>query len=232
MEIPGKDLKKLINRFLDGLLEHYGTPAKKKSLSPLDGLVLTILSQNTNDTNRDRAYRSLRERYHTWNDAADADPAGIEDAIRVGGLAGNKSRNIHRILNELRDRRGSIDLDYLRSLDQEAAMRELVSMKGVGTKTAACVLVFSLGMPRFPVDTHIHRIVRRWGVVPWGIPREGAQDIMEDIVSDEQKYDGHLLIIEHGRRICKAISPRCSECPLEDLCPRVGVAGEEAENGE
>ena len=216
------DRRRILAGYLKVLLDTYGSPPRKKPLPALDELVLTILSQNTNDTNRDRAYSSLRKRFPTWKDAAEAEPSEIEDAIRVGGLALSKSRNIHRILSDLIDSRGSADLDYLSEMDDGEAMAELVSMRGVGTKTAACVLVFSLGRDRFPVDTHIHRIVIRWGVVPQGTARDRTQEIMEELVSDEEKYQGHLLIIEHGRRICRARSPHCEGCPLTD-CPRIGV---------
>jgi endonuclease III len=205
------------------LMGKYGRPEHKAPLDPVDELVLTILSQNTNDTNRDRAYRSLRERFPVLDMASDADPAEIEDAIRVGGLARSKGANIKTILSDLRKKHGRVTLDHLKDMDPEEAFSELVSMKGVGTKTAACVMIFSLGQPFFPVDTHIHRICIRLGLVGPGTDRERTQTFMDAIVPDEWKYDGHLLMIEHGRRLCRARGPDCPHCPLQERCPRVGV---------
>ncbi|MGA1821654.1 MAG: endonuclease III domain-containing protein [Thermoplasmatota archaeon] len=226
MKDSGTDVNGSFERlsvYLELLEEHYGKPVTKDPLDPLDELILTILSQNTNDLNRDRAYSELRRRYPTNEELADADVSDIEDAIRVGGLARSKSANIHGILNDLRDNKGSISLDYIRDMDDDEVMRELTGMRGVGTKTAACVLIFSLHRPVFPVDTHIHRIAKRWDLVPWKTDRNTAQEILNVIFPDDWKYHGHLLIIEHGRRTCKARSPHCGICPLGSDCPRIGV---------
>ena len=219
----GDGSTRFLERCFDILQGYHGQIERQDPRDPLDELILTILSQNTNDRNRDRAYESLRERFPSNDDLLKADRKDIEDAIRVGGLAASKSRNISEIVKNLHERRESISLDYLKSMDDEAAMSELISMKGVGSKTAACVLVFSLGRDVFPVDTHIHRIIKRWGIVPLNTNREKTQEIMNDIVPDEWKYQGHLLIIRHGRTLCKARKPACGSCPLKEICPREGV---------
>ncbi|MDG6225208.1 MAG: endonuclease III [Candidatus Thermoplasmatota archaeon] len=206
------------------LLEHYGPPRRPPKLDPLDELVLTILSQNTNDTNRDRAYASLKARYPDMGSLAGADVEELAEAIKVGGLSRTKSVNILAILRDLRDRRGSFDLDHLLDMDDELAYRELLSMKGVGAKTAACVMVFSLGRPFFPVDTHIHRICIRTGMVPSTTGRERTQDIMNGTVPDDWKYDGHLLMIEHGRTMCRARKPMCGSCPLSERCVKANIS--------
>ena len=210
---------------LASLARYYGLPEHKHPLDPVDELVLTILSQNTNDNNRDKAYTALRERFPDLSDAIEADVSEIEGAIRVGGLARSKSRNIQAILSSLKDRYGRVTLDHLRDMAPLDAFDELVAMKGVGTKTASCVMVFSLGQPFFPVDTHIHRVCIRMGLVDPGTSRERTQEMMDENVPDEWKYDGHLLIIEHGRRTCGARTPNCPGCPLLERCPRVGVKG-------
>jgi endonuclease-3 len=210
-------------RLLTRLRDEYGEPERMKPRDPLDELIFTILSQNTSDLNRDRAYRSLRERFPTNLDLAQADPSDIEKAIRNGGLARSKSVNIHGILKDLSENKQGIDLDYLKDMRTEDAMKELTSMKGVGSKTAACVMIFSLDRPVFPVDTHIHRIVKRWGLADPKETREHVQERMNELVPDEWKYQGHLLIIKHGKEICKARKPLCGTCVVSDLCPRIGV---------
>ncbi len=209
--------------FIRRLEASYGMPNRQNRKDPLDELILTILSQNTSDTNSHRAYHSLKDRFPHWEEAWRAGPGSIEEAIRSGGLARTKSRNIHRILGELKRSKRGLDLGYLSDLNDEEAMRELTSMKGVGSKTAACVLIFSLDKMVFPVDTHIHRIAKRWGLVPQKTSREGTQVILNKLLPGEMRYHGHLLIIEHGRRTCKARKPMCGSCPLKDDCPRLGL---------
>ena len=215
--------KKILIDCIERLEVSYGRPNRQNREDPLDELILTILSQNTTDVNSLRAYRSLKERFPGWEEAWEAGPEAIEELIRVGGLARTKSQNIHRILGELLRSERGLDLGYLSDLDDDAAMEELTSMKGVGSKTAACVLIFSLDKMVFPVDTHIHRIAKRWGSVPQKASREGTQVILNRLLPREMRYHGHLLIIEHGRRTCKARKPMCGSCPLNDDCPRLGL---------
>jgi endonuclease-3 len=205
------------------LKAEYGPPEHKDPLDPLDELVLTILSQNTNDRNRDKAYSALKGIFPDLSKIGKDDQEAVEDAIRVGGLASTKSRNIVALIEDLRAKHGVVSLEHLRGMDPRDAFDELISIKGVGTKTAACVMVFSLGQPFFPVDTHIHRISIRLGLVPESTSRERTQVLLEANVPDDMKYDGHLLLIEHGRRTCQARHPRCETCALKERCPIIGV---------
>jgi endonuclease-3 len=208
---------------IERLREAYGSPERKDPLDPLDELVLTILSQNTNDRNRDKAYSALKAIFPDLSRIRNKDVERVEDAIRVGGLSKTKSRNIVALIGDLRAKRGKASLEHLREMDPHDAFDELVSIKGVGTKTAACVMIFSLGRPFFPVDTHIHRVSIRLGMVPRNTTRERAQFLLDANVPDDMKYDGHLLLIEHGRRTCRARHPSCDTCSLQGRCPKVGV---------
>lgn len=205
-----------------GLLrDEYGSPHREGPADPLDELVLTILSQNTSDRNSFRAYSSLKERFPEWKDAAEADVSTIEETIRLSGLSKGKAGTIKRVLKRLKEDRGDYTLEFL--MEEEHPMDYLTSIKGVGPKTAACVLVFSLDIPAFPVDTHIHRVVRRLGLVEYSRDRISTQIELNRLVPDKSKYEGHLLFIEHGRRTCHARSPNCGECVLSRECPRTGV---------
>jgi len=201
----------------------YGEPPPPRRLPPLDELVLTILSQNTNDTNRDRAYADLRRTFPTWDDVADAPIGAIARAIRSGGLAPTKSPRIKAVLRAIRDRGLPLDDRALRRIRHDRLWELLVGLPGVGPKTAACVLLFSLDRPYFPVDTHVHRVSIRLGLVP---PKSGAvaaQNALQAIIPPADVYEVHMNLIRHGRHVCVAQRPICSECVLADLCPRVGV---------
>ena len=182
---------------------------------PLDVLIKTILSQNTNDTNCDRAYAALRQRFPTWEEVAAAPEEEIASAIQPGGLHRQKARVIKHLLNTILRERGGLTLDYLHELSLEEALQELMRFPGVGKKTAGVVLLFSLKKPYFPVDTHIKRIARRLG---W-LKGEDPHDKLNGLIPDELKYQLHLHLIRHGRETCRARRPRCSECILRDLCP-------------
>ncbi len=201
----------------------YGPPSAPRRLPPLDELILTILSQHTSDVNRDRAYADLRRRFRTWEDVADAPAGAIGVAIRRGGLGPTKAARIRATLRELR--RASVPLDdrALTGLSAEDTWERLRSLPGVGPKTAACVLLFSLGEPYFPVDTHVHRVAKRLGLVPAKATAEQAQEILQRAVPPADVYALHMQLIRHGRAICRAPRPLCEQCVLLDLCPRVGV---------
>ena len=199
---------------IDRLEQAYGKPAGRRRRPALDELVLTILSQNTSDVNSDRAYARMRERFPTWEDVRDAPEADLVEALRPGGLAAQKAPRIQAVLRDL-DR---LDLDWLGDLPPEQAMRWLIALPGVGPKTASCVLLFSLEMPVMPVDTHIHRIARRVGLVPQGTSAGAAHAILTEMTPPERMLGAHLLLIRHGRTICTARRPRCEECVLLDLC--------------
>jgi endonuclease-3 len=201
----------------------YGAPPAPRRLPPLDELVLTILSQNTNDTNRDRAYADLRAKLPAWEDVADAPLPVIERAIRSGGLAPTKAPRIRAVLRALRDRGIALDDQALRRIRHDRLFDLLVALPGVGPKTAACVLLFSLDRPYFPVDTHVHRVAIRLGLVA---PRSSAvqtQAQLQDALVPGQMYEAHMNLIRHGRHVCVALRPICSQCVLNDICPRVGV---------
>jgi endonuclease-3 len=203
----------------------YGAPPAPRRLPPLDELVLTVLSQNTNDTNRDRAYADLRARFPTWDEVADAPLPAIARAIRRGGLGPTKSVRLREILRELRARGIPLDERAFARMRSTALWDLLVGLTGVGPKTAACVLLFSLGRPYFPVDTHVHRVSRRLGLVPDEADAAKAQTLLQAAVPPQEVYALHMLLIRHGRDVCIARRPFCSRCPVADLCPRVGVVG-------
>lgn len=200
------------------LLDFYGYPEWRNPLPPVDELVSTILSQNTNDVNRDRAFDALREVFPTWEAVRDADEADVVDAIRPAGLANQKGPRIQNVLRQITDMRGDIDLSFLADTTPEQASEWLQQFKGVGPKTAAIVLQFSLDLPAFPVDTHIYRITGRLGLRPDKMNADKAHAHMESLLPPETYYPAHLNIIRLGREICLARKPRCEECPLQSLC--------------
>ncbi|MFN2525001.1 MAG: endonuclease III [Actinomycetota bacterium] len=200
------------------LRKSQGEFVPKTKLPIIDELILTVLSQNTSDVNRDRAYAGLRERFPTWEQVRRAQSSHIAAAIRPGGIAEVKSRRIKAILQSIYDSEGSLDLRRVRSLSDAEAVDYLCALPGVGPKTAACVLVFSMGRPAFPVDTHVHRVVRRLGWVPEKASAEMTHQLLGPRVPPEIRYELHIHLIEHGRTICKANMPLCSRCPLLDVC--------------
>jgi endonuclease-3 len=203
----------------------YGAPPAPRRLPPLDELVLTILSQNTSDTNRDRAYADLRRTLPEWDDVADAPLPVIERAIRSGGLAPTKAPRIRAVLRALRDRDIALDDRALRRIRHDRLFELLVGLPGVGPKTAACVLLFSLDRPYFPVDTHVHRLAIRLGLVPPKASAVQTQEQLQAALAPDAMYEVHLNLIRHGRHVCLALRPICSQCVLSGLCPKVGVTG-------
>jgi endonuclease-3 len=209
------------------LLDFYGQPEWRNPFPPVDELVSTILSQNTNDTNRDRAYHSLRRQFPTWEAVRDADPDSVVAAIRSAGLANQKGPRIQQVLREITSERGSLDLDFLNKLPLEEARAWLKKFKGVGPKTAAIVLLFSLGRPAFPVDTHIYRVTGRLGLRPEKMTVEDAHLHLEKLFPPETYAAAHLNLIRLGREICAARKPACERCPLREVCnyARMHAAG-------
>jgi len=198
------------------LEELYGPIPWRAHGEPLDVLIKTILSQNTNDLNRDQAYHSLKGRFPTYEEVLEAPEEELAEAIRPGGLHRQKARRIRKILQEILRERGTFDLSFLKDLSMEEALKRLLSYEGVGKKTAGIVLLFSLGRPYFPVDTHIGRITRRLGLVKEG---QDPHEVMNKLVPDRLKYQLHLHLISHGRETCRARRPQCKRCIIEDLCP-------------
>ncbi len=196
----------------------YGTPRNTRHDDPLDELIGTILSQSTTNVNSDRAFASLKKKFPDWESARRARPASIAAAIKSGGLANVKSVVIKNILNEILARRGNLDLSFLKTAPIDQAREFLTSLKGVGPKTAACVLLFSCQRQVFPMDTHIFRIARRLGLLPDKISDERAHVLMESLIPQGKYYSLHINLIVHGRRICHPRSPKCEECALIEQC--------------
>lgn len=200
------------------LLEVFGEPIWRNPLPAIDELVSTILSQNTNDNNRDRAFHALRARFPTWEQVRDADPAEVVAAIRPAGLANQKGPRIQQVLRSITEERGSLDLSFLGDLAVEDARAWLTRFHGVGPKTAAIVLCFSLGKPAFPVDTHIYRVTGRIGLRPARMTVEQAHPHLEGVFPPETYYPAHLNLIRLGREVCTARRPYCERCPIVSLC--------------
>ncbi len=200
------------------LIAYYGEPIWRNPLPAIDELVSTVLSQNTNDNNRDRAFDSLRDRYPTWELVRDADSDQVIDAIRVAGLANQKGPRIQNILQRITELRGKLDLDFLGAYSPQEAYHWLLQFKGVGPKTASIVMQFALGLPAFPVDTHVYRVSGRLGLRPPKMSVEKAHTHLAAQFPLESYYAAHLNIIRLGREICQARRIRCDICPLQSLC--------------
>lgn len=207
---------------LDAFERHWGNEGRPspelKHDDPLDGLMLTLLSQNTNDRNRDKAFEKLKAEYSRWEMAAEAPAERIVDLIRVAGLGHTKAARMKQILAILRDKFGSYSICELKNWDAAKAREFLVSLPGVGVKTAACVLVFDLGVPAFPVDTHVARISRRLGWAPEKMAPDKIQEYLESTLPRERFRGAHLNMIEHGRGICSARKPDCDKCYSKNWC--------------
>jgi endonuclease-3 len=201
----------------------YGIPPEPRHLPPLEELVLTVLSQHTSDTNRDRAYADLRRRFPAWDDVADAPLPALARAIRSGGLGPTKAVRIRAMLRGIRDSGVPLDEQAFTGVADKELWDTLVALPGVGPKTAACVLLFSLDRPYFPVDTHVHRVAIRLGLVPRRADAVATQAAFQESLPEDEMYRLHMNFIRHGREVCAAQRPRCSECVLRDLCPRIGV---------
>ena len=200
------------------LLEFYGEPMWRNPLPAIDELVSTILSQNTNDLNRDRAFNALRARFGTWEEVRDAMTLDVIEAIRPAGLANQKGPRIQHVLRSITEERGSLDLSFLEKLTVYEARAWLTRFNGVGPKTAAIVLCFSLNKPAFPVDTHIYRVTGRIGLRPEKMTVEQAHPHLESLFPPETYYAAHLNIIHLGREICTARKANCEICPIRKLC--------------
>jgi endonuclease-3 len=196
----------------------YGRKDVELEDNPLDTLVETILSQNTTDKNSHRAYQALKRAYPNWGKLMGEDVAKVAKLIRSGGLAGIKASRILGALEFINRERGVLDLDFLRDLSPQDAEAWLAQMKGVGPKTRSIVLLFSLGMPAFPVDTHIHRVTKRIGLIGPKVSREQAQTDLASLVPRREFFNYHINLIEHGRTVCQARKPRCSMCQISRYC--------------
>jgi endonuclease-3 len=200
------------------LLQIYGEPSWRNPLPILDELISTILSQNTNDMNRDRAFNQLKKSFGSWEQVRDADVEGVIEAIRSAGLANQKGPRIQKLLREITAERGSLDLDFLKDLSDDEAWDWVVKFNGVGPKTASIVLLFSLGKAAFPVDTHIQRVTGRIGLRPEKMSTEKAHSYLAEIFPPETYKAIHLNIIRLGREVCHPRRPACEICVLQSLC--------------
>ncbi len=201
------------------LAREYGNLAWSQHRDPLSELIMTILSQHTSDRNSGRAYSSLVATFGGWQDVAGANAEDIAESIRTGGLAEVKAVRIKQILGQILAQRGSLDLAFLQGLPLTEARAWLLSLPGVGPKTAACVLLFSLGRPALPVDTHVHRVAKRLGLIDSGVSAEKAHEVLGTVVPSDEVYQFHMHMIEHCRRVCRAQQPRCHQCALLHVCP-------------
>lgn len=215
-QIPGARVK--YEAIYPLLVELYGEPSWRRYLPPVDQLVSTILSQQTSSTNQRRAFAALRDRFPTWYAVMAAPLEDVMAAIYPAGLSSQKGPRIQQALRTILHERGELNLDFLEELPVDEAKAWLRSLDGVGPKTAAIVLLFTFNRPAFPVDTHIHRIALRIGLVPPQTSAAKTHDLLETIVDPERYYPFHIMMIRHGREICVAREPRCHICPLQDYC--------------
>ncbi len=200
------------------LAEMYGEKKQERFMEPTDELILTVLSQNTNDINRDRAFTALREKFPTWQDAAGASTTSIASAIKIGGLANIKSKRIKKILKQIGEKSDDYTISFIKKMPDEKAWEYLVAFDGVGPKTASCVMMFSLGKDTMPVDTHVHRLSKRLGLIANSVNADQAHDWYREMSFPVSAYQFHLNLIQHGRTLCRAKSPQCFECRLKKQC--------------
>ncbi len=218
MSGPAKKRAKL-RCVLKLLTDSYGPPMPMRRRQVVDVLIGTILSQNTNGANSSEAFRDLKHRFATWDHAADAPVGEIRRCIHSGGLSRIKAPRIRKILRDIRAARGEVSLEHLRDVPPPTAYQYLIGFDGVGPKTALCVMLFALGMEVFPVDTHVGRITRRLGLLPQGAGAQKAHEHLTPLIPPEARYPMHLLLIAHGRAVCRAQNPLCRRCVLLRLCP-------------
>ena len=207
-----------INRLL---ARQHGTRTLHQHHDPVSELVAVILSQNTSDANSGRAFDSLRSRFATWEEVADADVESIEQSIKSGGLSRIKAVRIKNILQTINKENGSLNLDFINKLPLDEAKGWLGNLPGVGPKTVACVLLFAFGKPVFPVDTHVFRVSKRLGLISNGVSANQAHEVLGQMIPEKEVYQLHMNMVQHGRKICTSQRPNCRECILKELCPSV-----------
>ncbi len=211
-------MKLKAKRITRKLENEFGIPKRKNIIDPLSNLVLTVLSQSTNDKNRDTAYQRLKEQFPTWKHVMNGDINAIADAIRPGGLANQKSERIQNILKWIKKKYGKLELDSLCSMNPDEAISEFTQLQGIGLKTISVVMMFSCGIDIFPVDTHVHRICSRIGFVPEKASAEKTFWEMRPIVPQGKSFSLHINFLKLGRTICYARKPRCELCPVNLYC--------------
>lgn len=206
-----------IKSICEALEREYGRPRWEHKGSLLDELIATILSQNTTSKQARKAFETLKERFGTWDAVRNSKVADVADAIRCSGLAECKARRILSVLNEIYARHGNLDIDWLAHIPEKEALEYLQSFEGVGPKTAACVLMFGLGKPVMPVDTHVYRVTTRLGIIN-RVGNKKAHDALQKMIPPDMVYSCHINLVQHGRLICRAINPRCNNCVLRYHC--------------
>ncbi len=210
---------KWLDMVISLLEQEYGVPEWRSRRDPLSELIYTVLSQNTSDTNSTRAFDQLWQAFSSWQAIAGAEVGEVSQAIHVGGLHQVKAPRIQAILRAIKEERGSYDLSFLADMPLEEARAWLRRLPGVGPKTAACVLMFSLVRPALPVDTHVHRVARRLGLIGPKVGREQAHEALEALVPTERVFSFHVNLVRHGREVCKSQRPLCPTCVLNEGCP-------------
>jgi len=223
--MTGTDQRRLLRRVVRILDDAYGRPVLSPRYPPVDELVYTILSQNTADVNTDRTFAALKARFSDWTAVRDAPVEAIEETIALGGLAHTKAPRIKAVLEALSRRTGEPGLSELDEMTDREAQALLTRLPGIGPKTAACVLLFALERPVMPVDTHVHRVARRLGVIAAKTTAEQAHPELTALAGPkaEDVYAAHVDLVRHGRRVCHARRPACGQCPLAGLCPSAGL---------
>jgi endonuclease-3 len=213
--VSNSSLKKLrakVRRITRLLERKYGVPQRERRGDPIEILIQTILSQNTNDRNRDRAYQRLKTRFPHWEDVLRARTQTVIQAIRPGGLAEQKARRIREILHWINEREGKLSLSFLRKMESSKIKRTIGALRGIGPKTVHCLLLFGLRREAFPVDTHILRVGKRMGFIPEKLSAEKAHSWMAPLVPKGKALSLHLNLIRFGREICRAKNPNCGDC--------------------
>jgi len=222
MPPPGERAPEIVRRLLREYPPDHPARPQGTKRDPLDELIFTVLSQNTSDVNRDRAWSSMRRQFKTWRTVLGARVEALEESIRMGGLAKTKAPRIQAILREIVDREGRPTLTKLRRMSDDEVAAYLATLPGIGPKTVACVLAFSLERPVLPVDTHVYRIGLRLGFYPPRTKERDAQGIWESLVPPKDRVETHVSLIAHGRTTCTAQRPACGRCVIADLCPSAG----------
>lgn len=207
-----------LSQIIEALRGEYGKPEPAERSDPVDSLITTILSQNTNDSNRDVAKRRLDERFDSYSEILEADVEEVEEVVRPAGLGPTKAERIQTFLSMIVEERDEFSLEHVKDMDREEAKKYLTKFPGVGPKTAAVTLCFAFGMPVMPVDTHVHRLARRFELIPDSMGREKAHEILERETPDERIYEFHINLIKHGREVCTARNPSCEKSPLYEYC--------------
>jgi len=208
-----------IEEVIELLEQEYGPRKWQPDRDPIDVLIGTILSQNTSDANSGRAFASLKASFDSWEAVASAPAEHIAQVIKSGGLSQIKAVRIKQVLEQIEKEQGRISLDSLKSINMAEAEDYLMRLPGVGHKTASCVLLFSLGKPSLPVDTHVFRVAKRLGLIDSRVSIEKAHSLLQEQIPPSKVYQFHIHMIEHGRRICRARQPRCNRCILRGVCP-------------